>query len=215
MSHRLTSPRFAGLFVLAGAFSTPALAQSELPATVDVDKSFVVIFVDKTGFGHQHAVMGAVKEGTLRLGARQEAGRVVFDMASFAADTTEARRYVKLRGETDAKTQKDVTGAMLGKDVLDAKQYPTAMFEIDSAVLASPTDESGSGRYTLKGKFTLHGATKPLEIQADASSKDGGMLVKGEFSFLQTQYGIKPYRAGLGAVGVTDKLTVHGEIYLK
>jgi polyisoprenoid-binding protein YceI len=98
---------------------------------------------------------------------------------------------------------------------LDTKKYPTAEFEIDSAVHMSLTNEPGSGRYTLKGKFTLHGATKPLEIQADASSKDGGMLVKGEFSFLQTDYGIKPYRTGLGAVGVTDKLTVHGEIYLK
>lgn len=205
---------FALLLVLAGAFAQPATAQQETPAAVDVEKSFVVIFVDKTGLGHQHAIMGQLKEGTLQLGARQNAGRLVFDMASFSADTSEARKYVKLRGEQDAKTRKDVTETMLGKDVLDAKRYPTAVFEIESATLTSPTNEPGAGRYTLKGKFTLHGASKPLQIQADASTQDGGTLLKGEFSFLQSQYGIKPYTAALGSVGVTDKLTVHGELYL-
>jgi polyisoprenoid-binding protein YceI len=213
MLHPLTSPCI--VFVLVGVFAVSAAAQPKQPATVDADKSFTVIFVDKTGFGHQHAVMGKLKEGSVQLGARQNAGRLIFDMASFAADTTEARRYVKLRGETDAKTRKDVTDAMLGNDVLDVKKYPTAVFEIDSAVLAAPTNEPGSRRYTLEGKFTLHGVEKPLQIQADASDKEDGILLKGEFSFLQSEYGIKPYRAGFGAVGVTNKLTVHGEVYLK
>jgi polyisoprenoid-binding protein YceI len=196
-------------------FAPSAAAQSELPAAVDVEKSFAVIFVDKKGFGHQHAVMGKLKEGSVQLGARQNAGRLVFDMVSFSADTAEARRYVKLPGETNAKTRKDVTDSMLGKDVLDVAKFPTAVFEIDSAILASPTSEPERGRYTLEGTFTLRGAKQPLQIQADASALEDGMLLKGEFSFLQSEYGIKPYRAGFGAVGVTDKLTVHGEIYLK
>ena len=83
------------------------------PGDINVAASRVYIFVDKTGFGHQHAVGGRLREGSLRIAGRS-AGRMVFDMQSLVADTVEARRYVGLKGEIDPKTQQDVTANMLG-----------------------------------------------------------------------------------------------------
>jgi polyisoprenoid-binding protein YceI len=202
---------FALLMCLAG-YLRPAAGQS--PAgVVDVAKSYAVIFVDKIGLGHQHAVLGKLKEGRIELGAQKDAGRLVFDMRSFVADTPEGRRYLGLAGGIDASTRKQVTETMLGKEILDAKRYPTAVFDIQSA---SPLAEGsqGSGKYLLRGKFTLHGATRPLEISVEAAPEVDGMHVQGQFSFQQSQYGIKPFTKALGAVGVADRLTVHGEIHL-
>jgi hypothetical protein len=42
-----------------------------------------------------------------------------------------------------------------------------------------------------------------------------GLRVRGNFSILQTQYGIRPYSKAFGAVGVADRLTIYGDIQLE
>ena len=49
-----------------------------------------------TRLGHVHGVQGKLKSGRLR---SVGGGELVFDMASFVADTTEAREYVGLDPE--------------------------------------------------------------------------------------------------------------------
>src|SRR5205823_94917 len=46
-----------------------------------------------TRLGHEHGVQGSLKSGKLSLGG---GGEFIFDMASFIADTTEARERVGL-----------------------------------------------------------------------------------------------------------------------
>ncbi len=50
--------------------------------------------------------------------------------------------------------------AMLGKQWLDAKQFPTIEFKADQASFAPP------GSWKIPGKFSMHGVTKDLEIAA-------------------------------------------------
>ena len=57
------------------------------PGDVNVQVSRVYTFVDKTGFGHPHAIEGKLVSGSLLLGAESSAGQLVFDMRSFDADT--------------------------------------------------------------------------------------------------------------------------------
>jgi polyisoprenoid-binding protein YceI len=197
----------------------PLLSQNRSPArpspgAVDLQSSRVAILVDKSGFGHQHAVVGLLRDGRVRLGAANNAGQLVFDMASFAADTAEGRSYLKLEGEINASTQKQVTANMLSKDVLDAARYPTATFEIESAAPLEQASQAGHPRYRLQGKFTLHGVTRPLAIDAEAVEEEGAIHLRGGFYLRQTEYGIKPFTKAFGAVGVADQLTVYGEIYL-
>ncbi|MBW3600385.1 MAG: YceI family protein [Planctomycetes bacterium] len=200
------------LTFLTAAGTQFAAAQSA--GEVDLEKSQAIIFVDKTGFGHQHAVVGKLLESQVRLGARESAGRIVFDMTSFVADPPEARRYLGLEGEIDEGTRKKVTSSMLGRKVLDVKNYPTAVFEINSATIMPQRSRQGHPRYSLQGEFTLHGVTQPLTIQADAVPAGDRIRLRGGFYLTQTQYGITPFTAAFGTVGVKDRLTVYGEIYV-
>jgi hypothetical protein len=42
----------------------------------------------------------------------------------------------------------------------------------------------------------------------------GGVRLRGNFTIMQTQYGIRPYSKAFGAVGVADRLTIYGDIHL-
>jgi polyisoprenoid-binding protein YceI len=181
---------------------------------VDIERSRVYAFVGKTGFGHEHGVVGRLKSGSIRLGARQKAGQLEFDLTSFVADTQDARHYVGLQGESDASTQEQVTANMLGRYVLDTQQFPTATFTIDSALPLSGNLPNGAKRYQLDGQFTLHGATRPVRIIAQAKSESGVVRLRGSFMMLQTDYNITPFTKALGAVGVTDKLRIYGDILI-
>ncbi len=188
--------------------------KSLAPGDINLEASRVYIFVDKTGFGHQHAIEGRLAEGKLHIAGRS-AGRMVFDLQSFKADTNVARRYLGLKGEFEKKTQAEVTSNMQGTDVLDVAQFGTATFTIDSF---QPTDErgkSGKTQYRLDGEFKLHGVKHPLRFIAEGIEDRGFLHIKGSFRMRQTDYKITPFKKALGAVGVGDVLTVHGDIWIK
>lgn len=185
-----------------------------VPGEINIAASRVYVFVDKTGFGHQHAVEGRLREGGLRITGRS-AGRMVFDMQSFRADTLGARRYVGLKGEIDAKTQQDVTTTMTGADILDVQRFPTATFDVASLRELETRGKSGKAQYRLEGEFTLHGTKRPLRFVADGTAERGHVHFKGSFRLRQTDFKIPPYKKALGAVGVADVLTVYGDIWIK
>jgi polyisoprenoid-binding protein YceI len=186
------------------------------PDEIDTGISRVYIFVDKTGFGHPHAVMGRLREGKFRITERSvSAGRMVFEMASFVADTGQARRYLKMSGDVDASTQQQVTATMLGHDVLDVTKYPTAVLEIDAVRAIERRRPTPIPEYKVDGRFTLHGITHPLHFVVAGRMERGYLHLKGRFPLEQTAYNIRPFRKALGTVGVADELQVHGDIWVK
>ena len=181
---------------------------------INVKKSRVFAFVEKTGLGHQHGVEGRLKSGFIQLGAEQDAGSLVFDMTSFDADTDAARNYLGLEGSTSSSTREQVNSNMRGTPILNVREFPTATFSIQSAKLVTDKDTNGKSRYELSGDFMLRGKKRPLKFVAEVQQKDGMNHVTGQFSILQTQYGITPFKKALGAVGVADRLTIHGDLWL-
>jgi hypothetical protein len=174
--------------------------------------SRVYALVGKTGLGHEHGVLGKLKSGRIVLGATHDAGELVFDMTSFVAETDTARKLVGLSGNTAASTASQVTANMLSAAVLNVVAYPTAAFQIDSAV---EEPSSGAGKtYRLTGRFTLQKVTRPLSIVAEVTDRNGWNFVRGSFKLRQTDYGMKPYTKAFGAVGVADEMTVFGELWV-
>ncbi|PQO46830.1 YceI family protein [Blastopirellula marina] len=176
--------------------------------------SHVFIHVGKTGLGHEHAVIGQLQYGQLQLSQPNGAGVLVFDMTSFQADTDDARRYLGFDGQTDASTQEQVNANMLGESVLDVKRYPTATFKVATIQQLPKRDEKGRVQYSLKGDFTLHGVTKPIEVVANMEPKDKWFHVRGSFACLQSDYGITPFSKGFGVIGVADKLTIYADFWV-
>lgn len=179
---------------------------------VETESSRVYIHVGKTGFGHRHAIAGQIKSGQIHLGASQNAGKIVFDMTSFVAGTVKARRYIGLKGNASASTARKVTANMLGKDILNVRQFPTATFTVSSALPLKKASADGHPQYLLDGKFTLHGVTQPLKFTAEANEKGGTIRLRGGFRILQSSFGMTPYTTAFGTIGVADRLTIYGEI---
>jgi polyisoprenoid-binding protein YceI len=164
--------------------------------------------------GHAHGIEGKLKSGTVKLGEKEDAGQFVFDMQSFDADTDISRKKAGLEGQTDAATRTKVNENMRGPNVLDVKEHPTATFDIESSLATGKQSEDDHPLYELKGRFTLHGIANPLTITVEAKTKDNSTQLNGKFKILQTDFGIKPYSTGLGAIRVADELTIWGEIQL-
>jgi len=181
---------------------------------VHLGTSRVFIHVYKTGLGHEHGVMGRLKQGHVVLNDNSGGGELVFDMPSFDADSDEARRYVGLTGSTDASTREQVNANMHGAGVLDTHMYPTATFKIASVTKLAELSRRGLPQYQLDGAFVLHGTTAPIGIVVDAEPRSGWLHLRGGFSILQSSYGIKPFTKAFGAVGVADRLDIWGDLWV-
>ena len=197
--------------LVAAAVGSTACAQPG-PGDVDLAGSRVYVLVGKTGLGHDHAVVGALQSGRLRLGADEQAGTLVFDMRSFRADTPEARKLLGLAGETDAGTRKQVDDNMLGPAVLDVATHPTATFDVRSSRPSLAQPNNGKAAYDLVGSFTLHGVTRPVTIHAEAEQAGPVVRLWGGFAIKQTSFGMKPFAKFGGVVGVADELKIYGDI---
>ncbi len=184
------------------------------PGDIELSASRVFIFVDKTGLGHQHAIEGQLAPSQLILGAEKGAGRLVFNMDSFDADTRRARQYLDLPGDTDEGTRKQVNNNMKGREVLDTTKYPQAILDIESVLPTGKLNPKGGPEYEISGLFTLHGVQKPIRFLAYAEQARGWVHLRGDFGIKQSTYGIKPYTKAFGAIGVADALRIHGDLWV-
>lgn len=181
---------------------------------VDLERSRTYVHVGASGFGHEHGVEGRLLAGTLRLGAEQDAGHLVFDMRSFACDTPAARKMLGLQGSVSESNQQQTTANMTGSEVLDVARFPTATFTIRSSRAFPKKQPTDPQWYQLEGDFTLHSVKRPLKLNALAEPAEGGLRLRGQFTILQTNFGIKPFSRALGAVGVADELKIRGELWI-
>ena len=204
-----------------GAPILPTRADEKVKAAaasyeVDTDASRIFVKVGTaTRLGHEHGVQGNLKSGQVTLGGE---GELVFDMASFTADTADARKRVGLEKKKVSENEaKKVTAAMRSAEVLDVAQYPTATYPVTSI---TPLDKQAAGEpgmYQLEGRFTLHGSEKKLQFKArvERAEKEGQLKMTGTFTIKQTDHGIKPYSALGGLAKVADELEISGDIILK
>ena len=184
------------------------------PGAVAIDTSRVFTFVQGTGLGHSHGMQAKLSSGNLVLGAPANAGRLIFDMRSFDADTPLARQAAGLDGKTAKWMRKQVNKEMHGAKILNSSEFPQATFDIMSAKPIGIAKETGLPLYELVGNFTLRDATQPINLRVVVEESDGWLHLWGRFSFKQSDYGIKPLSKGFGSIGVTDQVTVIGDLWI-
>jgi polyisoprenoid-binding protein YceI len=94
--------------------------------------------------------------------------------------------------------------AVTARKVLGADQHPEAVFVADSFRPAADDGEIG-------GTLTLRGQARPLRLQVKQTGAD---RYHAETQVIQSDYGIKPYTAFLGALRVRDAIDVAVEVDL-
>jgi polyisoprenoid-binding protein YceI len=90
------------------------------------------------------------------------------------------------------------------RKALDADTFPEATFE-SSRVTGSPP------HIVIEGTLTLHGAGASQRIEIDETGPD---RYRARATVVQTQFGIKPYSAFLGALKLRDEVEVDVEVTL-
>jgi polyisoprenoid-binding protein YceI len=188
--------------IVSASIHALSLPASRVGYSIDPQQSKIEIQVAKDGFlkafGHDHLVL-----------ATKYSGEVQFDSAkveeSSVAFTVEAASLKVIDPGESEKDRSEVQATMLGKDVLDAVQYPQIKFS--SSGVRSKSGSNASLDLQVEGTLSLHGTTKPITIPVRLQVENGGALTAdAEVSLLQSDFGITPYKAVGGTVKVKDKL---------
>jgi polyisoprenoid-binding protein YceI len=171
-------------------------AASAQPRAIDTAKSVMTVRVYKSGvlsaLGHNHEIAAPIAGGTVDSTARRVELR-----------TKAGALQVNDPGVSD-KDRAEIQTTMLGPEVLDAEKHPEIAFRSTNA------DSGGAGSWKLEGNLTLHGQTRPVTVEVREA--DGHYV--GACRFKQTEFGIKPVKAGGGTVRVKDEVRIDFDIQL-
>ena len=99
--------------------------------------------------------------------------------------------------------RRDISGT--ARKLLATDRNPEAVFT------ATAFEPDGNGGGTVSGTFTLTGVAGPIRLSVSPAGQDR-YRVTG--SVLQSDYGIKPYSAFLGALKVRDAVGIEADIDL-
>ncbi|MCO5171227.1 MAG: YceI family protein [Planctomycetes bacterium] len=106
------------------------------------------------------------------------------------------------------KDHREIEGNLASRHVLDADRFPEVRFT------GAGDLPEGGGRATITGQLTIHGTTRPLTLAVDVREAGDRVVVTGEARVRQTDFGVKPYSALLGALKVQDEVRVSWEVAL-
>jgi polyisoprenoid-binding protein YceI len=89
--------------------------------------------------------------------------------------------------------------AVTARRMLGADRHPSATFS------AAKFDRAAAGGGVISGSFTLASVTRPLQLQVSETGPDH---YRATTAVKQSDFGIKPYTAFLGALRVRDTVDV-------
>jgi len=188
---------YAEIYLLEGGLSAwcraghpvegEAPAEATLaPAALSVpDKTFRVdpaaCLIEWTGrnAGNQHRGSVNVASGSLAASGGKLSGVFEIDLAG-----------IKCYNLAGSDLHPVLIAHLASDDFFFTALFPTAVFEIVKAVPLSPANLSAPN-YTVAGKLTLRGVTKPLAFAATVvTPPDGSVAIEAHFDFDRTDWGV-------------------------
>jgi len=92
----------------------------------------------------------------------------------------------------------------MNQDVLETSRYPEIVFESSKISASKAADDQFF--VNMVGTLTLHGVSNSQPVAAQISLTGDMLRAHGEFTVLQSAYGIKPISVAGGALKVKDEL---------
>ncbi len=195
------------LALLAGgaALAGDALA----PLQIDPAASELKLEIKKRGvlkaFAHDHDGVATVITGS-----------ILWDAQAPEKSSVKLRISTKDIRIVDAHASKEdkdeMNSIMLSDKILDAAKFPEIVFE-SNTVVANPVTKAGEHSLSVMGTLKLHGTARGTTLKVVLVEKEKGAVeVTGEHTLVQSDHGIEPYSAALGAIGVQDAIGVRFRI---
>ena len=137
---------------------------------------------------------------------RDFVGDVQFDANAPAKNSLKLQiksGFFELTNDVSAQDRQFIQHVM-NDEVLEVQQYPEISF-VSSSVTVQRLYES-MFRADIMGNLTLHGATRKLEIIAQLVLGDDTLRATGNFTVLQSEFGLKIATVANGSLKVRDEL---------
>jgi polyisoprenoid-binding protein YceI len=97
--------------------------------------------------------------------------------------------------------------------VLESEKFPTIKF---ASISVTDVQESNEGRtFTLNGDLTIREVTRRVAVPVSVTIKDQELRATGEGRIKQSEFGIKPYAGGFGAIKIADEVKISFVIVAK
>jgi hypothetical protein len=180
---------------------------------VNPQASKVHVLVFKAGtlarFGHNHVM--SVQDLKGRVWVHPSLDKSGFDfsfpVANLIVDDPAARTEAgsDFPREIPQKDRQGTRDNMLRAEVLDAEHYPKISLR---SVKLSGTAEHPS----VTARITIRNATHDVTLTPMIKIQGKRLTASGEFDIQQTDFGIKPFTAALGALAVQDRLHVKFDV---
>lgn len=220
---RIAAVLFAGV-LLAGCPTTsvkPPPSTAALPAIgapdlrgarvyeVDAKASELYVQVFRGGtlarLGHNHVMSSKHLTGRVWVNAAIERSgfELAFPVAELIVDDPQARAAAgsEFPGEISADDREGTRTNMLRAEVLDAQNHPTIKVQ-SVRVSGTPSKPQITARITIKG------VSRDVLVPTTVAIAGARLTASGQFDILQTDFGIKPFSIGMGALEVQDRLRV-------
>lgn len=214
----LLSGALPGVAEVPAGDMSPQLSLPRLPAPdltgadvydVDPQASSVHVLVYRGGklarLGHNHVmtVLGLTGRVWISPLTEQSGFELSFPVAQLLVDDPDARRAF---GPDFPPTVPDADRAgtrrnMLRPEVLDAARYPTV--SVRSLAVIGPVQAPH-----LTARITIKGVDRDLALTPLVQVNGARLTATGEFDIYQSDFGIRPFTALLGALDVEDRLHV-------
>jgi len=186
----------------AAAGQTPAVVAAGLNGTWTIDTS-----LDSFG-GYR------VKEELAGIGGATAVGRTKGVTGTVAITALKAGTTTITADMTALKSDAAFRDDRLQTQGIEYGKFPTAEFKLAPTELPSEIEDGATTPVTLNGSLTLHGVTKDVEVGAEATLKDGILVVVGEMDIEFADYAIeKPTAAKV--VGMEDRGVMEFQLYFK
>ncbi len=124
---------------------------------------------------------------------------------SSVSATVDGHSLEVVEGHGGATPLSDKDRADIKKNIAQ-KILPNGSMSFRSTTIES----SGDGKFTVGGELTIAGTTRPVRLEL----AQNGDRVSGRVSLRQTDFGIKPFSAMLGALKVADSADVEVDVKL-
>jgi polyisoprenoid-binding protein YceI len=153
--------------------------------------------------GHNHIVASHDLSGTVHVA--RDIARSSFELqlpvASLTVDEAELRaaQGADFAADVPDGAKEGTRRNMLGPAVLDAEHYP-------EVTLRSEAVEPDGGRLMTRMQIRLRGEVHVVSVPVSYTLSANELLAQGEFALKQTDLGLAPFTALLGALAVQDEM---------
>jgi polyisoprenoid-binding protein YceI len=146
--------------------------------------------------GHDLTIEATVWEGTAQVGADAAASSVALTVDPDSFEVREGRGGIKPLTAAD---RAEIRATI--RELLDTARYPAITF--------GSTALRGSQRDLLvDGQLTIRDATHPVMVRGSIEESSGDPRLRATAQVVQSEWGIKPYSAFLGALKLRDDIDI-------